>query len=534
MPILFSNATVLPMTASGGEPRTFTGWVGTDGDRIALATASEADAAAFRAAHPGLREIDCRGKLVMPGLVNTHCHAAMTLQRSYADDISLMAWLHDYIWPFEAHQTPDDVKLGMTLGIVEMLLGGVTSFVDMYYFEDRCVEVAERLGIRALLGCNYFDTNADEVLPRDKTFTREACDAYVAEAKWVRALCYFYLVRTFRDVPYVTEPYLNDNQEFRVPKSDGMEVLKWLVADLRGCARDIPVAYEPGSWQNKGRATVWALYALLADMYLWLEDYDEAIAMCENIERSGLYVLLPAEEWYQLYYPGNSSESIMELQWDGAQLQTNSLFAWFYNESNTNNYAISDTAIAKFNEIPGEVDQRGDGGSYIAASSKVWKYAGTAPGGENLRESAQRDAHWIFYRLADVLLMKAEAYVMRGTPEDMALAYELVVRIRERAGYLQHPAMPENQSEAIDLVLDERLRELCFEGKRWFDLVRVAVRNQGEYKSKLVSLLLQNVAAKDRPLYEAKLQNTYGYYLPINEHDLSASGGVLVQNPYYL
>ncbi len=54
----------------------------------------------------------------------------------------------------------------MTLGIVEMLLGGVTSFVDMYYFEDRCVEVAERLGIRALLGCNYFDTNADEVLSR--------------------------------------------------------------------------------------------------------------------------------------------------------------------------------------------------------------------------------------------------------------------------------------------------------------------------------------------------------------------------------
>ena len=178
MPILFSNATVLPMTASGGEPRTFTGWVGTDGDRIALATASEADAAAFRAAHPGLREIDCRGKLVMPGLVNTHCHAAMTLQRSYADDISLMAWLHDYIWPFEAHQTPDDVKLGMTLGIVEMLLGGVTSFVDMYYFEERCVEGAERLGIRALLGCNYFDSNVDEVMPQVEEAVRLAagCD----------------------------------------------------------------------------------------------------------------------------------------------------------------------------------------------------------------------------------------------------------------------------------------------------------------------------------------------------------------------
>ena len=82
MAILFSNATVLPMTAAGNAPRTFAGWVGVDGNRIALVTESETAAAEFRAAHPGLREFDCRGKLVMPGLVNTHCHAAMTLQRN--------------------------------------------------------------------------------------------------------------------------------------------------------------------------------------------------------------------------------------------------------------------------------------------------------------------------------------------------------------------------------------------------------------------------------------------------------------------
>lgn len=161
MTLLFSHATVLPMTDSG--PRSFAGWVGVVGNRVALVTASEQAAAEFRASHPELREIDCRGKLVMPGLVNTHCHAAMTLQRSYADDIPLMTWLNDYIWPFESRQTPDEVALGMTLGIVEMLLGGVTSFVDMYYFENRCVEVAERMGIRAVLGCNYFDTNLEEV-----------------------------------------------------------------------------------------------------------------------------------------------------------------------------------------------------------------------------------------------------------------------------------------------------------------------------------------------------------------------------------
>ena len=166
------------MTAAGNAPRTFAGWVGVDGNRIALVTESETAAAEFRAAHPGLREFDCRGKLVMPGLVNTHCHAAMTLQRSLADDIALMEWLHDYIWPFEARQTADDVALGMTLGVVEMLLGGVTSFVDMYYFENRCVETVERLGIRAMLGCNYFDSNVDAVMPQVEEAVRLAagCD----------------------------------------------------------------------------------------------------------------------------------------------------------------------------------------------------------------------------------------------------------------------------------------------------------------------------------------------------------------------
>lgn len=162
MTTLFSQATVLPMTTVDQASRTFTGWVGVDHNRIVMVTDSEAQAAAFRAAHPDLREIDCRGRLLMPGLINTHCHAAMTLQRSYADDLSLMTWLHDYIWPFEAQQTPEEVVLGMKLGVVEMLLGGITSFVDMYFSESHCVAAVEELGIRAVLGCSYFDANAEE------------------------------------------------------------------------------------------------------------------------------------------------------------------------------------------------------------------------------------------------------------------------------------------------------------------------------------------------------------------------------------
>ena len=178
MALLFTHATVLPMTAASDAPCTFCGAVGIVDNRIAFVSADPAVETAFRAAHPDVRVFDCQGKLLMPGLINTHCHAAMTLQRSYADDIPLMAWLNDYIWPFEARQRPADVVVGMTLGIVEMLLGGVTSFVDMYYHENACVGTVARLGIRAMLGCNYFDTNIDEVLPQVEDAVRQAsgCD----------------------------------------------------------------------------------------------------------------------------------------------------------------------------------------------------------------------------------------------------------------------------------------------------------------------------------------------------------------------
>lgn len=157
MKTLFQNATILPMTAVGDAPKSFRGSVGVVGNRIVLVTADDEAVARFVADHPDCRRIDCTGRLLMPGLINTHCHAAMTLQRNSADDIALMEWLNDHIWPFEKRQTADDIALGMTLGVVEMLLGGITSFVDMYFHEARCVVVVRRLGIRALLGSSYFD-----------------------------------------------------------------------------------------------------------------------------------------------------------------------------------------------------------------------------------------------------------------------------------------------------------------------------------------------------------------------------------------
>ena len=157
MNFLIHQATLLPMTAEGDAPKSFLGSIAVEENRIVLMTTSEEEVATYLAAHPDCRVIDGRGRLVMPGLINTHCHAAMSLQRNRADDIALMAWLNDHIWPFEAKQTAEEIATGMELGVVEMLLGGITSFVDMYFHEARCVEVVRRLGIRALLGCSFFD-----------------------------------------------------------------------------------------------------------------------------------------------------------------------------------------------------------------------------------------------------------------------------------------------------------------------------------------------------------------------------------------
>ncbi|MDE5730770.1 MAG: amidohydrolase [Alistipes sp.] len=160
MDLLFTNCTVLPMTGER-ESSPFEGAVGVVGNRLALVSGDGERIGRFRREHPALREIDASGKVLMPGLINTHCHVAMTLQRGYADDLSLMEWLHEHIWPFEAQQTPDEIVTGAELGIVEMLLGGVTSFVDMYWHENRIAEAVRRLGIRAMLGASYLDTNWD-------------------------------------------------------------------------------------------------------------------------------------------------------------------------------------------------------------------------------------------------------------------------------------------------------------------------------------------------------------------------------------
>src|SRR5437867_8997493 len=94
--------------------------------------------------------VDCRGRVVMPGLVNAHTHVAMTLLRGLADDLRLDVWLMGYMLPVEREfVSPEFVTLGTRLGCAEMIRSGITCFADMYYFEETVAEATAEAGMRA-------------------------------------------------------------------------------------------------------------------------------------------------------------------------------------------------------------------------------------------------------------------------------------------------------------------------------------------------------------------------------------------------
>ncbi|MBP1764643.1 MAG: 5-methylthioadenosine/S-adenosylhomocysteine deaminase [Firmicutes bacterium] len=107
------------------------------------------------------RVIEGAGRFAIPGFVNTHTHAAMTLFRSYADDMRLMDWLENKIWPAEANLTGDDVYWGTQLAIAEMLRTGATTFADMYFFMDDVARAVESSGIRAVLARGLIGVTPD-------------------------------------------------------------------------------------------------------------------------------------------------------------------------------------------------------------------------------------------------------------------------------------------------------------------------------------------------------------------------------------
>ncbi len=142
MSLLIKNATILTMETD--KPEFLEADLGVKGNRIVFMGDIPAN---FKA----VTEVDGTGKVVLPGLINSHSHIAMSLMRHYADDLPFWAWLNDRIMPLEHKLDGADVYAGSMLSIAEMIRSGITTFADMYFFVDEIAQAVSETGIRANL-----------------------------------------------------------------------------------------------------------------------------------------------------------------------------------------------------------------------------------------------------------------------------------------------------------------------------------------------------------------------------------------------
>ena len=371
--------------------------------------------------------------------------------------------------------------------------------------------------------CNSILKYTTIVQEIDPTFTDYQRLGFEAEAIYLRSLAYFYLVRTFSDVPLVLEASESDNAEFFLPKSASEVILSQIKADLLVARQGVTEDY--GSLQkNKGRATKAAINALLADISLWNFEYEDCISFVEDIEAEGFEIVSGAH-WFDIFYPGNSLESIFEFQCDASLDQQNRTYDLTYFQRN---FLASESAYDLLNPAYAREIIRGEGSIRIS-DLKIWKYAGAAADGRTLRPGEEsQSGNWIVYRMTDLLLMKAEALSQLGQYDN---ALEILNNIRSQR--LMQPVQPSYTAQAFeDMILEERARELAFEGKRWFDLLRMGRRNDFQRKNKLIEFIIENVPSTQKLLLAIKLTNTWGWYLPISSDELERNFQ-LVQNPYY-
>ncbi len=303
---------------------------------------------------------------------------------------------------------------------------------------------------------------------------------YLGEAYFARAISYFFAVRIWGDVPLVTEPFLSASADFDIPRRPKAEVFAQIESDLQNAVALLPTSYT-SDIETRGRATKGAARALQTDVLLWIAQleggsapyFQQAITAADAVINNSLYTLLPTDQYNTLFFNKNTRESIFELQFD---VKNNELQD--PNSSGGNHAPAALTLAQPFNNFdrlaisqqflnaiePGDLRLDYFTFNQDTQQPRFLKYPGT-PTGTN--EFMFLDANIIFYRMADILLLKAEALNGLG---QTAEAVAIVNQIRNRAGLPDTSAV--SQTEVKAAILQERYIELAAEGKRWFDLVR--------------------------------------------------------------
>jgi hypothetical protein len=469
---------------------------------------------------------------------------------------------------------------------------------------------------KVINNCNIVLNHAPQVMDEDPEFTEGDYQVVRAQMLALRSLCYFYLVRAFRDVPYSNRSYEDDSQVEPLEQSTPDEVLQHCLDDLEEARHYImrSGAYGRTDWRNWGYMTRDAVHALMADIYLWrasmthsASDYQQAIAFSDSVinskdayyKRYQEIEITSSKEGEDRYHleegmdalytifntnSGNSHESILEWQYNGQNNSNTALANYYYkngensqvsvlmasslfntvdknaNTDNTKSFYLSKNDYRFWNnvyEANNEEAQQMSIRKMVTNSSAIVDVTSTV--GERKSTSRQYQEfrqNWIVYRLTDVMLMQAEALVETAAndSDQVALrkAFDLVQAVNKRS-------MKKNSTDTLKfenfksksdfelLVLAERERELCFEGKRWWDLMRYCYRHMEgvnikqrladvaswpELYQPMLSLIVRKYSDNGGDAISYKMKSEPYLYWPILESETKVNK-LLKQNPVF-
>ena len=472
---------------------------------------------------------------------------------------------------------------------------------------------------KVINNCNVVLNHAEDVMVEDPEFTEGDYQVVRAQMLALRSLCYFYLVRAFRDVPYTTHSYEDDSQVEPIEQSSPDVVLQHCLDDLQEARLYImrSGAYGRNDWRNWGYMTRDAVDALMADIYLWRasmthnnSDYQQAIVHADSVinAKHAYYeqykefdITQIEEDIYHLEegltaFPvifntnlGNSHESILEWQYNGRDNSNQALENYYYQSGNENNY--SQNSILMASQLFNSIDQNAntDQGQKVYQSKndyRFWNNVYDANNEEALQLSIRKMVessstvlgttntvgvqksnargfrefrqNWIVYRLTDVMLMKAEALIETAASDSdlvaLKQAFNLVQAVNKRSmaktatDTLKFETFKSKEDFEL-LVMAERERELCFEGKRWWDLMRYCYRHMSGvniqqkladtgtwpelYKPMLEMVVRKYGSGGEGDAVSYKMKSEPYLYWPLEEAETKVNG-LLKQNPVYI